>query len=97
MRPYDDILRSIDRLVDEERQRMIAKYSQHSTLGPDAEGDGFIADILVGYRAGLHRALMPLLSEPGLQRAIEGYERGSDPDKADRMRRALEAAVEIPE
>ena len=40
---------------------------------------------------------MPLLSETGLQRAIEGYERGLAPGKADRMRQALVAAVEMPE
>lgn len=97
MRHHDDILRSIDRLVHEERQRLIAKYSQHSTFGTVSESGGFVADVLVGYRAGLTRALMPLLSETGLQRAIEGYERGLAPGKADRMRQALVAAVEMPE
>lgn len=76
---------------------MIAKYSQHPALSADPQGDRFIADVLVGYRAGLHRALMPLLSETGLQRATEGYERASDPDKADRMRQALRAAIELRE
>ena len=52
MQPYDGILRSIDRLVDEERQRMIAKYSQHSALSAHPQGDKFIADVLVGYRLG---------------------------------------------